>query len=173
MDLHGAGGDYNSWIYKGTADNIMDYLLYKGKSKEMIIVMPDGTVLSNEEYIKIMRLIAQGRVYSERSNKVITSMISDQHLNYFVNDLIPFVESKYRISKESRIIAGLSMGGAQTFNLITSHPDMFKAAGMFSSGPTEEARNRLPKKPETDYPLLKISYEIIILYTYLVAAGTP
>lgn len=142
--LHGAGGDYNSWIYKGTADNIMDYLLYKGKSKEMIIVMPDGTVLSNEEYIEIMRLIAQGRVYSERSNKVITSMISDQHLNYFVNDLLPFVESKYRISKESRIIAGLSMGGAQTFNLITSYPDMFKAAGMFSSGPTEEARNRLP-----------------------------
>jgi hypothetical protein len=29
------------------------------------------------------------------------------------------------------------------------------------------------KKPETDYPLLEISYEIIIHSTYLVAAGTP
>jgi enterochelin esterase family protein len=141
--LHGAGGDYNQWIYKGTADNIMDYLLSKGKAKEMILVMPDGSVLSDEEYMEIMRSIALGKVYFEKSNKVISSMVSDEHLDYFVEDLIPFVEDKYRISTESRIVAGLSMGGAQTLNLITSHPDLFKAAGMFSSGPTEEARDRL------------------------------
>jgi len=141
--LHGAGGDYNQWIYKGTADNIMDYLLSKGTSQEMIIVMPDGSVISDEEYMAIMRLMAQGRGNSERSNNVISSMVSDKHLDYFVKDLLPFVESKYRISKKSRTVAGLSMGGAQTFNLITSHPDLFKAAGMFSSGPAEEARDRL------------------------------
>jgi enterochelin esterase-like enzyme len=86
--------------------------------------------------------MAMGRGNAEKSNKFITSMVSDEHLDYFVNELIPFVENKYRISK-SRVVAGLSMGGAQTFNLITSHPDKFKAVGMFSSGPAEEARDRL------------------------------
>jgi enterochelin esterase family protein len=141
--LHGAGGDYSQWIYKGTADNIMDNLLSKGKAKEMIIVMPDGSVLSDEEYMEIMRSIAMGRGDSEVGNKVISSMVSDEHLDYFVTDLLSFVEDKYRISTESRIVAGLSMGGAQTYNLITAHPDLFKAAGMFSSGPAEEARDRL------------------------------
>ena len=141
--LHGAGGDYNQWIYKGTADNIMDYLLAKGTAQEMVIVMPDGSVLSDEEYMEILRSIALGRGNSEVGNKVISSMVSDEHLDYFVKDLLPFVESKYRISKKSRTVAGLSMGGAQTFNLITAHPHLFKAAGMFSSGPAEEARDRL------------------------------
>ena len=142
--LHGGGGDYNSWIYKGTADNIMDYLISKGEAKEMIIVMPDGSVISDEEYMEYRRLTATGRINAEKRNRYITSYVSDEHLDYFVKDLIPFVENKYRISKELRSVAGLSMGGAQTFNLITSHPNLFYAAGMFSSGQGEEALNRLP-----------------------------
>ncbi|MHA2394818.1 MAG: alpha/beta hydrolase [Promethearchaeota archaeon] len=140
--LHGAGGDYNSWVYKGTTDNIMDYLLSKDKVEEIIIVMPDGSILSDKEMKEVLEAAERGDI--EVGRRFITSMVSDEHLDYFVKELIPFVESKYRISERKRSVAGLSMGGAQTFNLITSHPELFKTAAMFSSGPAEEAIDRVP-----------------------------
>jgi len=151
--LHGGGDDYSSWVFDGNADNIMDYLISKGKSKEIVVVMPDGQVISLEERMRLASL--RGRASAMR--RVIRSMVSERHLNYFVEELMPFVESKYHVYKEQRAIAGLSMGAAQTLNLITFHPDMFIAAGMFSSGPAEKARKRLPLVKDK-IELLKMIY---------------
>jgi len=128
--LHGGGGDYTRWIFDGYADNIMDFLISKGKTKEMIVAMPDGRVFSPEERKRFMRLRRSG------SPKVIESIrktMFERHAEYFVKEIMPFVESRYRVLKNLRFIAGLSMGAGQTFNLITSYPDMFVAAGLFSS----------------------------------------
>jgi enterochelin esterase-like enzyme len=103
--------------------------------------MPDGSVLSEKEKKEVLEAAERGDI--EKGRRSITSMVSDEHLNYFVKELMPFVEHKYRISQRRRSVAGLSMGGAQTFNLITSHPELFNAAGMFSSGPAEEAIDRV------------------------------
>jgi len=51
-----------------------------------------------------------------------------------LGELIPQVEKAYRVAKgrESRAIAGLSMGGAQSLYIGLNHPDRFGWVGSFS-----------------------------------------
>jgi enterochelin esterase family protein len=52
------------------------------------------------------------------------------------DDLIPYIESNYRViaDQEHRAMAGLSMGGMQTRSIVIANPDKFSYVGMFSSG---------------------------------------
>jgi enterochelin esterase-like enzyme len=54
-----------------------------------------------------------------------------------VKDIIPYVEKNYRVlaKRDSRAVAGLSMGGIHTISARTTHPDPFGYIGVFSSGP--------------------------------------
>ena len=54
----------------------------------------------------------------------------------FLNDIIPYAESHYRVltDRAHRAIAGLSMGGSQTLNAAIPHLDKFAYIGVFSSG---------------------------------------
>jgi enterochelin esterase family protein len=54
----------------------------------------------------------------------------------FLNDVVPHVETNYRVlsGRSNRAIAGLSMGGAQTLNIAFSHLDRFGYVGVYSSG---------------------------------------
>jgi enterochelin esterase-like enzyme len=59
-----------------------------------------------------------------------------------LDDLIPYVESNYRVIPDQahRAMAGLSMGGMQTHSIVVANPAVFSYVGMFSSGtfsPTE------------------------------------
>ena len=56
----------------------------------------------------------------------------DEFITDFLNDIMPYVESHYRVSteKKDRALAGLSMGGAQTINMA----ERFAYVGVFSSG---------------------------------------
>src|SRR6185437_3529576 len=49
-------------------------------------------------------------------------------------DLIPMIDSTYRTlpDRESRAMAGLSMGGMQTFQIGLKHLDLFASLGGFS-----------------------------------------
>jgi enterochelin esterase family protein len=60
----------------------------------------------------------------------------DEYPADFVNDIMPYTESHYRViaDRPHRAIAGLSMGGSQTLNIAFSHLDEFSAIGVFSSG---------------------------------------
>ena len=51
-----------------------------------------------------------------------------------INELIPMVDSTFRTlpDREHRAMAGLSMGGMQTFQITLNHPDKFAYAGEFS-----------------------------------------
>jgi enterochelin esterase family protein len=133
--LHGGGGDYGSWVFDGKIDNIMDYLLSKAKTKEMIVVIPDGNVMPIGSYLVNIRTFS---AEWERMMRIRAEKYSD----YFFKDIVPFIESRYRVSKGARTIAGLSMGGMYTSNVILSHPEMFVAAGIFSSGASEDSRDR-------------------------------
>jgi enterochelin esterase-like enzyme len=53
-----------------------------------------------------------------------------------LGDVMPYVERNYRTltGRESRAIAGLSMGGQQTLNVGLTNLDKFSQLGVFSSG---------------------------------------
>ena len=60
----------------------------------------------------------------------------DEFFEDFVNDVMPYAESHYRVltDRSHRAIAGLSMGGMQTLNVAFAHLGKFAYIGVFSSG---------------------------------------
>ncbi len=64
-----------------------------------------------------------------------------------LDDVIPSIEGRYSVKtdRESRAIAGLSMGGGQTLNFGLTHLDRFAWIGGFSSAPnTKPAAELIP-----------------------------
>ena len=61
-------------------------------------------------------------------------MASTTFTEMMFTDLIPFVEKTYRVApgRENRAMAGLSMGGMQTFSTALLHLDKFAYIGGFS-----------------------------------------
>lgn len=55
---------------------------------------------------------------------------------YMLKELIPLVDAKYRTApgRRNRAMAGLSAGGAATYNIGLKHLDVFSAFGLFSAG---------------------------------------
>jgi enterochelin esterase family protein len=62
-----------------------------------------------------------------------------------VNDVLPYIERNYRVipNKDSRAIAGLSMGGGATLTATNAHPDVFSYVGVFSMGTAADVTDRL------------------------------
>ena len=112
--LHGMGDDARGWIQTGAADVIMDNLVAEGKVMPMILVTTLGYGVA-------------GTIASPKSFDQFTKSLTDE--------IIPFVEKKYRASASAtnRAIAGLSMGGAQAALAGLNHPELFKWVGTFSS----------------------------------------
>jgi enterochelin esterase-like enzyme len=113
---HGIGGSAPVWTNgaEGDADNVMDYLYSKGLAKPMIIVMPTGKVDGNDDFARFGNFEAVE-----------------------IKDLIPWVEKTYPVipAAEGRAIAGLSMGGGQTFNMGFPNTDVYNYIGPFSAAP--------------------------------------
>jgi len=63
-------------------------------------------------------------------------MTGDEFPQEFMKDILPYVESHYRVMTDrgSRAIAGLSMGGAHTLNIAIPNLERFGYIGVFSSG---------------------------------------
>ena len=62
-----------------------------------------------------------------------------------VNDVVPYIEKNFRAipNKDSRAIAGLSMGGGHTLAATNAHPDVFSYVGVFSMGTAAEVSDKL------------------------------
>lgn len=77
-----------------------------------------------------------------------------------LNDLIPYVEKNYpvRADRESRAIAGLSMGGGQALNFGLHHLDTFAWVGGFSSAPNTRPPAELIPDPAEARETLKLLY---------------
>src|SRR5205085_1643402 len=125
--LHGAGDVDDSWTSVGRAGFILDNLIASGKAKPMIVVMPAGHVNGAGAAIGAPPQTPPATGAGARP---------DPFVGDFVNDLMPFVEKSYRVQtdRNSRAIAGLSMGGSQTLNIAVPHLDKFAYVGVFSSG---------------------------------------
>ena len=115
--LHGAGDDDSGWMLIGRANLILDNLIAEGRAPEMLVIMPFGHVAG----------LADPRTGWEEQNRLIERDL--------LEDLIPFVESAYRVRREaaSRAIAGLSMGGGQAARIGLGNLDLFGWVGLFSA----------------------------------------
>jgi enterochelin esterase family protein len=62
-----------------------------------------------------------------------------------VNDVVPYIEKNFRAipNKDSRAIAGLSMGGGHTLAATNAHPDVFSYVGVFSMGTAADVSDKL------------------------------
>jgi enterochelin esterase-like enzyme len=114
--LHGAGDDQTGWVQFGEVLLITDKAILEGRATPMIIIMPDANTGL--------------RGYS--NNATGTWRYED----FFFEELMPFVEKKYRIKGEKRYraIAGLSMGGDGSFTYALHHPELFSSACPLSAG---------------------------------------
>jgi enterochelin esterase-like enzyme len=117
--LHGAGDSDDSWTSVGRAGFILDNLIAAKKAKPMIVVMPAGHTT---------RGTAPGGVAGRNATQ--------EFVNDFVKDVLPYVESHYRVmaDRSSRAIAGLSMGGNHALQVGIPHLDKFAYIGVYSSG---------------------------------------
>lgn len=115
---HGGGGNETSWYVEGCTANILDNLLAQGKIVPMIVVMTNGNVEKQTE----------GGAYGEEGIAIMA--------NELFNDVIPLVENEYNVYTDQlhRAIAGLSMGGGQSFYIGLKNVDKFDWVGVFSSG---------------------------------------
>ena len=90
--LHGAGDDQTGWIQFGEVLRITDKAISEGKATPMIIIMPDANT-------------GVRGYFNDIDNEW-------RYEDFFFEELIPYVESTYRIKGEKRYraVAGLSMG---------------------------------------------------------------
>jgi enterochelin esterase-like enzyme len=110
--IHGAtgnnltflGGGYDGWMSDANASVIAERLIQEKKIKPLIVVCPD------------------------LSDAVILE-------DYPLLDVVSFVDATFRTipSRESRAIAGHSMGGFFSFSMGLEHPEIFGIVGGFSS----------------------------------------
>jgi enterochelin esterase-like enzyme len=112
--LHGAGDDETGWQVKGSADIILDNLNADNKLVPMIVVMPNG--FTNKG----------GKGKGGRGDGLEKDLLMD---------IIPYVEAHYPVKtdRDSRAIAGLSMGGGQALRIGLKNLDQFAWVGGFSS----------------------------------------
>ena len=133
--LHGGGDDHTGWVQFGEVLHITDKAILEGKSTSMVIIMPDANTGT--------------RGYS--NNAAGTWRYED----FFFEELMPFVEKKYRIKgeKKYRAIAGLSMGGDGSFTYALHHPELFSSACPLSAatGPLtlDDAKTRVRRDNAT------------------------
>ena len=102
--LHGAGDDQTGWIQFGEVRHIADKAFAKGMATPMVIVMPDAN--------------------TGRRGYFNTAGGDWRYEDFFFEELMPYVESTYRIKgeKQFRAVAGLSMGGGGSFMYAMHRP---------------------------------------------------
>jgi enterochelin esterase-like enzyme len=135
--LHGIGGDEKEWLNGGSPQVILDNLYAEKKIAPMLVVMPNGRAMKDDR--------AVGNIFDKE--KVEAFAVFEKDL---LNDLIPFIQKKYptRTDRESRAIAGLSMGGGQSLNFGLGNLDTFAWVGGFSSAPNTKRPEELVPRPE-------------------------
>jgi len=145
--MHGWGENEQGWHTQGHADIILDNLIAAKKAKPMIIVMDnlnavkpgeDGTIFSARWLWPPPppeAAPAQGAAGGRPPARFgLAGFTGAAFTEMMLNDLIPMIERTYRVlpGRENRAMAGLSMGGMQTFLTTLSNLDKFAYIGGFS-----------------------------------------
>ncbi len=130
----------------------MDNLIAAGKVKPMIVVMPNGNanqiVAQGYGYGSIPRLAGAGRGAGAppvpaagappagRGRGMMAGPYEGSYPHSLAKEIIPFIDKNYRTipNKDSRAIAGLSMGGMHTIQASNNNPGLFGWIAVWSAG---------------------------------------
>ena len=136
---HGGGEDERGWPVQGRVNFIMDNLLAANKAKPMLIVMDRGYALKPGEAPPRPPTVpaappAAGAPAAAAPARPPGFMTSTTFEEVVIQELIPNIDSSFRTltDRDHRAMAGLSMGGMQTFQITMKHLDKFSYIGGFS-----------------------------------------
>lgn len=146
--LHGYSDMANAWVAMGRANFILDNLIAEGKAKPMIVVMPLG--------YGAPKLLEGGWAHIDHSDLWRTNI--ERFADTLLTEVMPQVERDYPVEKnrDSRAIAGLSMGGAETFYTGLNHIDEFAWLGPMSSAVFDEPAQMFPSLDAKQAAKLKL-----------------
>jgi len=148
--LHGWGENEHGWHVQGHADLILDNLIASGKAKPMLVVMDNLNAAKPDEDASLYnaRSIIARRSLADVPPPIgarpapgqaaprpgFPSNFGETFTAMLLTDLIPMVEKTYRTlpGRANRAMAGLSMGGMQSFQTVLGNIDKFAYLGGFS-----------------------------------------
>lgn len=134
---HGSGENETGWTRQGRAQFILDNLIAAGKARPMIVVMDRGYATNDASDFR-----QNYQTAFSAFEKVI------------IHDLIPTIDSSYRTiaDREHRAMAGLSMGGMQTFFIAAHHLDKFSYIASLSGPIVRNAGTGQPSEMSIQGP---------------------
>ena len=133
--LHGLG-DNEQTLFNSGGWTLIDDLRQQHKLGDFLIVAPEG----------------------RRSFYINSADGSVRYSDFFVQEFIPLIESKYRVSsgRKNRAISGISMGGYGALRFAFSHPEMFSAVSAQSAALITESPQELDNAARSGAPLAKV-----------------
>ena len=166
---HGMGEDRRAWPNQGRTNFILDNLIAEGKAKPMIVVMEDGGIARGfgtpirDKSGKILPK-PQGQRPARRGGFGQGPNFWDEFTETIITDLIPTIDEQFRTlnDRENRAIAGLSLGGTQTYQISQANLDKFANIGVFSAPfgfpGVETGYNGLLAKPDEFNKQVKVFF---------------
>ena len=133
--LHGLG-DNERTLFNSGGWTLLDDLRQQHKIGEFLIVAPEG----------------------DRTFYINSADGSVPYSYFFLQEFVPLVEAKYRITKgrNRRAISGISMGGYGALRFAFAHPEMFSAVSAQSAALITESPQELDTAARSGAPLGKL-----------------
>ncbi len=130
--LHGLWGSESDWTARGQLATTMDSLVAAGMP-EMIVVMPDGDDGWWTTWHGLNDLPACRRAVRQE-NADTYCVPWPKYDDFVAYDVVTYADSAYRSipQRESRAIAGLSMGGYGAISIAARNPGTFAVAASHS-----------------------------------------
>jgi S-formylglutathione hydrolase FrmB len=133
--LHGLG-DNEQTLFNGGGWTLLDDLRNQHKMGDFLIVSPEG----------------------RRGFFINSADGSVRYNDFFLQEFLPQIESKYRIrhGRAGRAISGISMGGYGALHFAFAHPELFSAVSAQSAALITESPQTLDSASQTGSPLQEV-----------------
>jgi len=130
--LHGLG-DNEQTLFNSGGWTLLDDLRNQHKMGDFLIVAPEG----------------------RRSFYINSADGSVRYSDFFLQEFLPHIESKYRVrpGRAGRAISGISMGGYGALRFAFVHPELFSAVSAQSAALITESPQALDSASRTGAPL--------------------
>jgi S-formylglutathione hydrolase FrmB len=130
--LHGLG-DNEQTLFNSGGWTLLEDLRNQGRMGDFLIVAPEG----------------------RRSFYINSADGSVRYNDFFLQEFLPHIESKYRIrpGRAGRAISGISMGGYGALRFAFAHPELFSAVSAQSAALITESPQTLDSASRTGAPL--------------------